>query len=766
MKALYLGFLLCLSTLAVGQVNLGLQAVSTHSGGGASATGYGPELYNDGNIPPYLCGVTYCWGWVSTNGWIEYTWPTPQTFNAVKFHKDNRPMTTCVFQYWDGTTYVNFYNYSSTAIVDSVGFPNVTASKLRFNSIAGSGNPNFREIQVFAGPTTPVDMALIQLVSPRTNCGLTNTEEVKVILRSLGTLTLPIGTPLQMRLTLDNSSPITETFQLTSPLNYYDTIHYTFNATLDMSLEKPYLVRVEVVAPGDGEPSNDLVEADVRNNFTNEFPIRADFENWGAKSGSPSCNVALGPSFGGWVQPDDDDGSWLVGQGASQTVGTGPNIDYSELSVSGKYLYINTSQPCNVAGNRYLLRSSCIDLSQLANPGMNFAYHMYGSNMGSLHIDIVRFNDGYVFQNVWSRSSNQGNKWYPVVLPLDNFKQEGVIQIQIRAVSGNGNQSEIAIDDLRIGELPQFSIGPASMQDCGFVKLDTKIDDAVYSWSTGEDTRAITISNNGQSPLNMKVGVMVEKDGMYNIDSMDLTLEPGPVVVLGPDRLVICGQQNYTLDAKNGAMQHTWDNQATGQFRTVSESGIYWVSVNDGQGCVKADTIDLVMEDIPVAQFTYNNVTGYSFIQFNSSGSSNGTYLWDFGDGNTSDLKDPKHYFINGGQQTVTLTIENECGKVTTSQTITVWPTGVDDFANLRDISLFPNPTQGAVTLTWNNSGVDKATLQLVDAVGRIVWQQVVNPARTSNWQYAFEVNQPAGIYQLIIKTENGTVIKSLVLSR
>lgn len=124
--------------------NIGLLAVSTHSGGGS--TTYGPQNYNDGNIPGY--GVLP-WGWVSTSGWIEYTWPAPVTFNAVKFYKDNRPMTTCTFQYWDGSAYIDFYNYNSTVIDDSVSFPPITSTNLRFNTIAGSSNPNFREIQVF-----------------------------------------------------------------------------------------------------------------------------------------------------------------------------------------------------------------------------------------------------------------------------------------------------------------------------------------------------------------------------------------------------------------------------------------------------------------------------------------------------------------------------------------------------------------------------------------------------------------------------------------
>ncbi|MBZ0099781.1 MAG: hypothetical protein K8F30_11885, partial [Taibaiella sp.] len=51
--------------------NLALTATAAHSGGGATtyaATNYNDNVYNACNNLP--------WGWVTTNGWIEYTWST------------------------------------------------------------------------------------------------------------------------------------------------------------------------------------------------------------------------------------------------------------------------------------------------------------------------------------------------------------------------------------------------------------------------------------------------------------------------------------------------------------------------------------------------------------------------------------------------------------------------------------------------------------------------------------------------------------------
>jgi hypothetical protein len=163
--------------------NIGLQATVTSNGGGVSTAGYGPELLNDNNIG--TCDVigTFQWGWVNTNGIYTYNWPNMVSFSKIVFYKANRPFTTIAsieYSTNGGTTWTPFItNYVANnvtcangavySLVDSVTFPAVTANALRFNNIAGSSNPNFREIQVWssqiAGGCTAVSSVPVS-VSP------------------------------------------------------------------------------------------------------------------------------------------------------------------------------------------------------------------------------------------------------------------------------------------------------------------------------------------------------------------------------------------------------------------------------------------------------------------------------------------------------------------------------------------------------------------------------------------------------------------------
>lgn len=176
-------------SVAYSQLNLALSATSTHSGGGQSSLGFGPENYNDGIIPSYNCTPTPCgWGWVSTGGSVEYQWPSAVRFNGVKFFKDNRPMTACTIQSWDGTAYVTIVPYSNPSTTnqeDSIFFPPVTSTRIRFNGITGT-NPNFREIQVFAAPSANQDAGISAILKPLTFCP-NSTDSIIVRVQNFGT---------------------------------------------------------------------------------------------------------------------------------------------------------------------------------------------------------------------------------------------------------------------------------------------------------------------------------------------------------------------------------------------------------------------------------------------------------------------------------------------------------------------------------------------------------------------------------------------------
>jgi len=78
----------------------------------------------------------------------------------------------------------------------------------------------------------------------------------------------------------------------------------------------------------------------------------------------------------------------------------------------------------------------------------------------------------------------------------------------------------------------------------------------------------------------------------------------------------------------------------------------------------------------PVADFTYigADVKAPAAVSFTNSSINAKTYLWEFGDGDTSSAKDPSHTYDAGGTYTIKLTAFGDGGQNSVTKTLTVLP--------------------------------------------------------------------------------------------
>lgn len=109
----------------------------------------------------------------------------------------------------------------------------------------------------------------------------------------------------------------------------------------------------------------------------------------------------------------------------------------------------------------------------------------------------------------------------------------------------------------------------------------------------------------------------------------------------------------YSWDFGDGSPADT----AKSPTHFYTNSGIYIVTLSatgNGQSCVFTDTIFVKTCD---AQFSYQADSLGNVNFFNQSILSSRTFIgWDFGDGNSSNLKNPKHQYLLSGSYAVTLT--------------------------------------------------------------------------------------------------------------
>jgi gliding motility-associated-like protein len=161
----------------------------------------------------------------------------------------------------------------------------------------------------------------------------------------------------------------------------------------------------------------------------------------------------------------------------------------------------------------------------------------------------------------------------------------------------------------------------------------------------------------------------------------------------------------------------TWGkNPGTQPLINDGEGEIILVAYDAGTACYDTSKVRLVISEPPTANFTFNNnnqCTG-TLITFTNTSAKvypYTTYLWDFGDGTTSILKNPTHIFAGAANYTVKVTTTNHPGceaSMTKTVTVTAGPEASFTFNNNQCANnpvTFTNTstnTNGTTTYAWD----------------------------------------------------------------
>ena len=272
-----------------------------------------------------------------------------------------------------------------------------------------------------------------------------------------------------------------------------------------------------------GNGTDQLVMTDYIdiNEASISLPFYEDFESMSTCSTASNCGGTVCTLNNGWTNASngtEDVMDWRVDSGGTPSNGTGPNQDFNPGTGSGKYIYTEASSCFNQDAE---LISPCINLMGVSNPSLTFAYHMNGTDMGSLHIDILV--DGIWQEDIIDPiSGNQGSNWLQKTIPLTSFVDK-LITLKFRGVTGPSYRSDIAIDDISIVDLGACTVsntldsGPGSLRSCidngsdGMtINFDPSIQNTEIELIGGPlivnhdlDIMALEVNNIGISALNM-----------------------------------------------------------------------------------------------------------------------------------------------------------------------------------------------------------------------------------------------------------------------
>lgn len=160
--------------------------------------------------------------------------------------------------------------------------------------------------------------------------------------------------------------------------------------------------------------------------------------------------------MGSWSNTSSGDNkNWTRDSGGTPSSSTGPS---SGATGSLYYMYLETS-----SGSAYTNGDSAILIGPTISAGdidISFDYHMYGSNIGALAVDIL--SGGSWVNDVWrisgQRHSSYSSSFTSVNIDLSSYS---VSQIRFRATAAGGYRGDIAIDNVIVSSSPS---GPAAPQ--------------------------------------------------------------------------------------------------------------------------------------------------------------------------------------------------------------------------------------------------------------------------------------------------------------
>lgn len=232
-----------------------------------------------------------------------------------------------------------------------------------------------------------------------------------------------------------------------------DTASYTFSVPADFTSAGLYKIKSWLSYAGDGNRYNDTITSRITvipgtTVITDTLEDMESFTLCSTESDCENTSCILGNGWINVINLQGDDIDWRTNSGETPSNNTGPFVDHTHGNTNGKYIYLEASGDCNFK-EAYLV-SPCIDLTNNIQPAMEFWYHMYGADMGELHIDVLQ-GINWDLDVMNPISGNQGNLWKQSVVDLTAYAGQ-IINIRFRGITGSYYRSDIALDDINIKE--------------------------------------------------------------------------------------------------------------------------------------------------------------------------------------------------------------------------------------------------------------------------------------------------------------------------
>lgn len=310
---------------------------------------------------------------------------------------------------------------------------------------------------------------------------------------------------------------------------------------------------------------------------------------------------------------------------------------------------------------------------------------------------------------------------------------------------------------------------------------DSAISGNFYSWVSIPAGFSSTVANPVINPsVTTKYILTVTSNlGCDNYDTVTVTVVPNPSALITGSPSVCAGSTvTYTTPSVSG-ISYSWSvtggtivsgqntDSATIQWSSTAGTGsVKVIATSSLGGCTDTADVNVNIVNPPVVHWSVTQGSGRTF-NFAPSDTSFASYVWNFGDGDTSTSLRPTHTYQVDTTYSVSLTVRTKEGcEVTKDSTLSI-VTGIVKYTNpFASFNIYPNPFKDVTTLKYTLTEKAKIQVNVYDITGREI-ANLENATQTpGNYQYQFDANKynaNAGVYFVKVVVGDKLVTRQIV---
>lgn len=370
-----------------------------------------------------------------------------------------------------------------------------------------------------------------------------------------------------------------------------------------------------------------------------------------------------------------------------------------------------------------------------------------------------------------------------IMQPAHKYAKAGIYTISQRIISPAGCidsfSRQVHIYPMPVAAFggPDACIGwPMNFIDSSIVDSGAVINS--YRWDFGDSS-----SSTDQNPSHV-----YPRAGRYNVklvvntdkgcsDSITHTVQVYSLPVAGFKTTDVCLDEDVqfkdTSHNAGSAPAYTWDfgdgetSSLANPSHAYVKAGRYSVQlvVFNDHGCTDTAKGNVTVNALPATDWTAEFLSGRSF-KFYPADSLQKSYVWSFGDGDSSKQATPVHEFLADGLYHVRLGVENDHGCAAEYEdTVRVQKTYLQDKqAGRMGLSVSPNPFTDKAIVNLETSAQQMLRLIVTDITGREITVLANGDLPAGKYTYTLDAGRyqmHSGVYLLkLIQEQHITVLK------